>query len=68
VEQRSHSQILAFVLHQRETGLSFAVIANAMNVMGFRGEKGGLWYGATVRRFIQKEWTQNACGDRKPYI
>lgn len=51
--------MLAYVLKQREAELSFAVIANAMNVLGVKGEKGGLWYGASVRRLLQKQVMPN---------
>jgi len=58
---RFESQMLAYVLRQRDAGLSFAVIANALNALGNRGEKGGLWYGASVRRLIQKTKLLNDC-------
>jgi hypothetical protein len=52
----THSETpkLFYVMRRREAGWSFDRIANALNAMGIRGDKGGLWYGATVRRFIQK--------------
>jgi hypothetical protein len=43
---------MADITARRAAGESFGCIAHALNERGERGEHGGRWYGATVRRFI----------------
>jgi hypothetical protein len=50
--EEDRRRLMADITARRAAGESFGCIAHALNERGERGEHGGRWYGATVRRFI----------------
>ena len=52
----------------RDSGLSFRLVAEALNAEGYRGRKGGLWHDGSVFRLLQPPKPPNPLrGHRKPH-
>jgi Recombinase len=47
-------RVLNQIRDRRIRGEGFSAIAATLNGQGYRGRKGGRWYGASVRRFYQQ--------------
>lgn len=51
----------------RDSGLSFRLVAEALNAEGYRGRKGGLWHDGSVFRLLQPPKPPTPRVQRKPH-